>query len=221
MITHRAARLWLIGGGVAVALILLAGWLMFVSPQHSQTSKTNAQLTSAKLQDDALRQRLADLAAENKNVAKYTAALAREQAALPGNDGLPDFLRQLQTIGTSTLVTVAQLSASAPGPVAAAAPTGTAQASTTQVAATAPSGIYAIPISLSVTGTTDHVIQFVQQLQEVQPRAVLVTQATLGQGASSAPGGGGTSLQLSMEAFVAATPAATAATPVAAPTSGS
>ena len=197
MAVHQTQKLWTAGGVVAVALIALLGWLMFISPANSQTSAANAQKNTVQLQNDALQARLNALAVQNKHLATFEAALTQAHAALPSSDGLANFLRELQTLGNSTLVKVTNVSVSNPLPA-----TGNAAATPT-TGATTPTGIYEIPITVQASGSEQYLNQFLNQLQEVQPRAVLITQASLGAGTQSTNvATGQNTLQLTMNAFV-------------------
>jgi len=55
-----------------------------------------------------------------------------------------------------------------------------------------------------VAGSPDQLGAFLDQLQSVQPRAVLISQATLSQPAATSGTNGRSQLQLTMNAFVAA-----------------
>ena len=204
------AKAWMFLGGIGVVLILLVGWLMFVSPARDDTAQAQAQAATARTQDEALQARLTQLGHENKSLPSYQRALASAQAALPNGDGMANFLRELQNLGNSTLVKVTNLAVSAPVVAGAAGQTPQAQpvngvapsASASSSAAPAPSA-YAIPITLSATGSVEHLNAFLNQLQQVQPRAVLITQSSLGIGNNAAAGTVETTLTLTMDAFVA------------------
>jgi hypothetical protein len=97
----------------------------------------------------------------------------------------------------------AQPSTSAPAPGGA---TSTAPGGATNTGATNPMQIYALPITADVSGSPAALGRFLDQLQRVQPRAVLITQLTEKAATSAQNGhavGGSTSLTLSMQAFVA------------------
>jgi hypothetical protein len=113
---------------------------------------------------------------------------------------------------------------------AAAAGTAAASSATASSAAPAPAGagsvgaspaagpqIYSLAITANVTGSPAALNKFLQQLQAVQPRAVLITQITEGSGVpvTGAKASATTTLQLTMQAFVA--PPAVVVAPSAAP----
>jgi hypothetical protein len=114
-------------------------------------------------------------------------------------------------------VPVAGAEASPGETTAAAEPTPTA----TTVAATpgAPTSlVYSLDISATVTGSPTALITFLDQLQSVQPRAVLITKITEAAATSDngGPAGNSMTLQLTMQAYVAPdTPAATPSVSVA------
>jgi Tfp pilus assembly protein PilO len=214
-------RLWWIAGVLGAFVLILIGWFFLISPQRSSTSNVDNQVAAARQRNAGLQSRIDSLRAQNAQLAKYQASLHRAQLALPSESGLSDFLRTLQAIGTHTSTDVQALTVGAP--VAITAPTttpGNPAATTTAPAAPAAgtppaatgTGVYGLPISAQVTGSPAALGQFLQQLQAVQPRAVLITK--LLEGTGPVAGGGsattGTTLQLTMQAFVAP-----AATPVA------
>ncbi|MDT4903579.1 MAG: hypothetical protein QOH52_1595 [Pseudonocardiales bacterium] len=210
-------RLWLIGGGIVGALMVLIGYFFFISPQRSQTSDVNSQAATARQEAATLQAHINTLRAQNKQLAKYRVELAAAQRALPSTSGLSDFLRTLQSLGNSTQTTVQMLTVGPPtdvSVVAANTPTGTTAPSTPapSPSAAAPGatsgtpvtgGVYGLSISTSISGTAAALNNFLAQLQAVQPRAVLITQLTEGDTTTSGSGSkSGTTLQLTMQAFV-------------------
>lgn len=215
----QAERLWLIGGAIVAAALVLLGYVVFIGPQRSSTSDVNTQLSSAQTQNSALQSRLRALHAENANQAKYMAELAAARAALPSTSGISDFVRSLQAMGNATGTAVTAVTVGAPtavaAPVATPAPGATsaapAPAAAPGAAAASPATVYSMAITGQVSGSARGLDAFLQQLQAVQPRAVLVTSITESAagaaGAGGAPGAkpvaGDTTLSLVMQAFVA------------------
>jgi Tfp pilus assembly protein PilO len=207
MFRSQAERLWILGGLVAGLLMLLIGYTMFISPQNSSTSSARSEVSAAQLQNLKLQARIGVLRSEYTQLPKYQSDVRIAQLALPSTSGLPDFLRTLQSIGSSTATNVSALTVGAPtdvSTVAASLPAASAGASS----AGSVGRVFAIPITAQVSGTTSQLDQFLTQLQSVQPRAVLISQLVEGDGTSSAQGSSGTiragsSLQLTMQAFVA------------------
>ena len=218
----QAERLWMIGGGLVAFVLFLIGYFFFISPQRSETGNVDSQVATAHQQNQALQHRIDLLREENKNLAGYQAKLGQARLALPQASGLSDFLRSLQALGSATLTDVTGLTVGVPkdvSAVAAAQPTTGATAAAPAPAATADPNaagstpgavgpaIFALPITATVSGSPSSLEKFLDQLQNVQPRAVLITGITEG-GATSgsattnvAPGK--TLLQLTMYAFVA------------------
>jgi hypothetical protein len=218
----QTERLWMISGGLIAFILLLIGYFFLISPQRSNTASVQADVAAAKQQNRVLAARIEALREQNKNMASYAADLAKARLALPSTSGIPDFLRALQSLGSATQTQLTALSVAPPTNVLAqqvtnpdmtattsAAPSPTSSPSPNAtvpggVAAPATSPLYALPITATVTGSSSALIKFLDQLQAVQPRAVLITQVVEGdaQGATG-PVKDQMSLQLTMNAFVA------------------
>ena len=214
-------RLWWIAGVLGAFVLILIGWFFLISPQRSSTSGIDERVSAARQQNAALQTRIDDLRAQNAHLAKYQADLHQAQLALPSESGLSDFLRTLQKIGDTTGTDVQALTVAAP--VAIASPTASGTAAKTPPPAPAavpgaapnPAAVYGLPITAQVTGSPLALGRFLEQLQAVQPRAVLITKLIEGTGPVAGAKIAGTSLQLTMQAFVAP---GTGAAPTSAPT---
>ncbi len=213
----QAERLWLIGGGLVAFLMILIGFFLVISPQRSETSKVDSQVKEARLQNVVLQHRIDSLRQQNKDLAKYRADLATAKLALPSTSGVSDFLRSLQALGTKTGTNVTSLTVGQPVDASAvlnaAAPNVTgAKPAAPAAPAAVPAGsapvatVYGLAISAQVSGSPVALNKFLQELQQVQPRAVLITQIVETDGVKGGTGSAaGPTLQLTMQAFVAPT----------------
>ncbi|MEU4244022.1 type 4a pilus biogenesis protein PilO [Actinoplanes sp. NPDC026619] len=154
-------RLWLLGGVVAIVVIVVATFLLAIKPIYTEKSDLQSQSADQDLQLVELKHQLSDLQAKAKNIATYEAQLKVKQAALPENYDLPAYLRSLQTSEKSVTVSV-----NAVGVSAAQVITG----STT---------VYSVPITLTVTGPPANISKVLKQFQTAQTRAVLITSVDL------------------------------------------
>jgi type IV pilus assembly protein PilO len=219
-------RLWVLGAAVVALLLLLIGYMMFISPQNSKTNSARSELSTAKMTNARLEARIAALREQAKDLPKYEADLKAAQLALPSTSGLPDFLRSLQSIGNATLTNVASLAvgnptdvtnvagASSPSTSSSSSSSSNSSSSSTSRPSSSNGGlhVFALPITAQVTGSVSALDAFLTQLQTVQPRAVLISQLTESQGTngaasgtSGASGAGATALELTMQAYVAPT----------------
>ena len=191
-------RLWVPAGILVAALLALSGWLLVVSPVRDDASALRSQAGTASTQVDTLRSQLATLEAEQADFPRYRAELEAARAALPTTTALPDFLRRLQQIGTVAGVEVTTLTAQAPTAIdAAGAPAAAA-------AGAAPASLYQVAVTVAARGGYDNLTSFVRQLQQVQPRAVLVSNVAEQSTADSA------TLTVTLSAFFAPDGGATA-----------
>jgi Tfp pilus assembly protein PilO len=187
---RNTARVWMIAGAAAIVLLIVAGWFLLISPKFTKADDVRTQIDDTDTQLIGLRKKIAGLEAQKARLSTYKAALQANQQALPSTPAVPDFLRQLQDAGSATRVKVNGVSVAPPAQV-----TGVA-------------GVWQLPITLTAQGDPNNLGAFLNQLQAVQPRAVLVQTANLtqsaGTGASDASGySGKASLNLSLFAFVA------------------
>ena len=240
----RRDRMWVVGGVLAGLLGLALGWFLLISPQNTHTNDVRGRGDDAQTQNLTLLHKIAVLGRDNANLPQFVAALQQAQLALPGSSGMSDFLRTLQGLGDRTQAQVSALTVSPPVEVGAGGAAGgatgggaaggsaTGGAATNSAAPTAtpkpssspkPGGflahIYALPLTAQVSGTNAHLSDFLDQLQRVQPRAVLITQLQLAPSvvSSGANASGPVTLQLTMQVFVAPT-SATVAGQLSAPT---
>jgi hypothetical protein len=230
----QTEKLWLFGTAIVGFVLILIGYFFFIGPQRDQTDQVGNQIATAQIQNDTLQARIVSLNAQNAKLASYQQELKTAQLALPATSGMPAFLRTLQSIGNATSTSLSSLSVGQAAPlvpVVASTPTDTSSASpsptpTTTVTAPAGPAIYFIPITATATGSSAQLSAFLTQLQSVQPRAVLITQIVQGgttplATTTTKAGGGLTSLQLTMQAFVAPVAAVAPATAVPSPTASS
>jgi len=108
MTSTSSQRVWLIGGALAGLLMVVVGYFFVIAPKRSETSSVNGQLASVRMSNTTLESKIALLAAQNKNLAKYEAALATEQKALPATPDLSSLLKSIQDLGAQTLVDVSE-----------------------------------------------------------------------------------------------------------------
>jgi Tfp pilus assembly protein PilO len=213
-------KLWLGAGAVVGAVLVVVGYFLLISPQQSETSSVRAQVVSAQDRNNAAKAKIAILQTQNAQLNSYLADVQQAKLALPDTSGLPDFLRTLQSIGAATQTSITSLTVGQPQDLSTAqgfpgiASTATrgkpanGSSGTTGSATTASTGkVYGLSITLTVSGSTARLTEFLKQLQSVQPRAVLIS--TLNETSNNAGSSkGDTTLSLNMAAFVAPASAA-------------
>ncbi|GAA0489259.1 hypothetical protein Ade02nite_73460 [Paractinoplanes deccanensis] len=161
MDARRSNQIWLAGGAAAIVLLVLASWLLLISPKLSEADSVQAEAEDVNIQLLRLNKEVSTLAAQDKKKSTYQAAVDDLADNLPESYGEPDFLRMLQTTGTATNVAVSGFTA------------GNAQASTTVTTA------FEMPIALTAKGTQANIDRFLVRLQDVQDRAVLLKSVSL------------------------------------------
>lgn len=197
--------------------IVVASWFLAINPTLSAASEVRAQTTQVKSQNDALAVKVAKLKADFAKLDDYKSQLTAMRKQIPTTAELSDYLRQLDGIAAAHAVTVTAVApgsptavvakaAQAPAPAPAATATPTPGASATPVptaapnagaaaagaaaASAIPAGFTDIPLSVTVLGSYDNTLAFLNDLQSATPRLFLVSGFTAtGQQDAAAAGG--------------------------------
>lgn len=200
----RTDQRWAIGGALGAVVLLAVSWFFLIGPQYDETASLDDQTAAAEVRVVTLQRKLVELRQQQLEKDEYQAQLVRDRQALPTEAGMADFLRQLEETGAKTGVAVTGLVVGAPTKV-----TGVNVQ------------ILAMPVTMIASGTSENLTRFLDHLQQVQPRAVLINSL------NAVPDGFGDSLSeavaltLSMQVFVAPPAGAPATTaPAGAPATG-
>jgi Tfp pilus assembly protein PilO len=178
-------HLWLLGGVLGATLLFVVTYFFIVGPQREETSSLRDQAAQSEEQFASLQRRIRTLRDQNDELTRYKQELEKARQALPTTPSMSDLLRELQVAGDETGVAVGSLTIG------------------NAVEVVGISSVYALPLSLSVTGTVPKLNAFLDQLQKIQPRALLVSTAVLTGGDNSGSDKKATTLALTMQAFVA------------------
>jgi Tfp pilus assembly protein PilO len=154
-------RLWLLGGVVAIVVIVAATFLLAIKPIYTEKAELQDQAEDQGIQLVELRHQLSDLETQAKNSAAYEAQLATKDAALPEKYELTNYLRDLQTSEKSVTVSVDSVGISEPKTVSGS------------------TSVYSVPVSLTVSGKPAAISKVIKRLQTVQSRAALITSVNL------------------------------------------
>lgn len=206
---------WIVGTSV-VAIALAAGaWFGLIAPTLVDAGDQRTAAADQRERNELLEMQLARLKADAKNLERYQADLAAIQAKVPSTAGLAELTRQLDSVATSTGVTIVDVSPGTPSafvvpgepspePTAtesapssgseAATPTAEPTTATTDGTATgtagAADGLFTTPLSVTSVGTYDQTTAFLDALQQLMPRLFVVSQvSTSSLDAAAAQGG--------------------------------
>ncbi|HKT04238.1 MAG TPA: hypothetical protein VJT31_32335 [Rugosimonospora sp.] len=181
---RQSDRVWLAGGGAVAVLLLVFTWFFLVSPQHDQAGTLHAQTAAVQDKVTELRRRLTQLRQQNAKLSVYKQQLTTLQAALPSQPGLSAFLRQVQSAGDTAAVTVTNVDVGLPTAI-----TGDNQA-------------YALQVAVSADGLEPALELLLDQLQRVQPRAVLVSSVATAASTRAGVKAGTMTMTATMQVFV-------------------
>jgi Tfp pilus assembly protein PilO len=229
---RASARIWTLAGIAACTLAMLIAWVVVVAPKQAKAGDKWAEADAAATQADALRARTVALEKQFADVDARRAELATKREALPEQNALEDLLRALNDAAAATGVRVEDVIPTEPidlteqlhpaPPVvtttegsesSAPSTSGTPSAGSAATAASA-FPVYALPVTVRVSGKLADVEAFLRVAQSQQPRAMLFSSLSI------VPQVGSTTFQeyvvLSAETRVFVSPVQTAAAAAAA-----
>ncbi|TFD87776.1 type 4a pilus biogenesis protein PilO [Cryobacterium serini] len=187
---------WLVGAMLIIALVVLAGFTLGISPKLEEVSATRATRTAALAQNEVYELQLAALQRQFDGLETVQDELAVLRAAIPEGAALPAFIGQLDAIAGRTSVTVTEFSSADAMPYLPVVPDASAPDSTAPgtdgAGSAAPSPLVtaenfiAVPVTISVAGGFDAVLEFLDGVQNAQ-RLMTVTSFSSGMPSADTP----------------------------------
>ncbi|WP_174722242.1 hypothetical protein [Cryobacterium lyxosi] len=211
---------WLVGAMLVIAIVVMAGFTLGISPKLEEVGVARATRTAALAQNEAYELQLAALQREFDGLETVQDELAVLRAAIPEGAALPAFIGQLDAIAGRTSVTVTEFTSADAMPYVPVVPAPDATApdatepDTTEPDATVPDAtvpdatapdtdtdgagsaapsplvtaenFIAVPVTISVTGSFDAVLDFLEGLQNGQ-RLMTVTSFSSGTPSADVP----------------------------------
>lgn len=176
-------RQWMLLTALGTVVVLVAGFMFLVKPEHKKAHDLTAQATTIAHETDSLKVTLAQLVTEKAGLAAEQAKLRSVQQKLPAGPQLPALTRALDKAAKSAGVELVNVSPSAPAANSSAT---TTSATKTSAAGSAAAGtaaastptVDAIPVVLSVSGSYFNLEKFLDNLEGMQ-RALLVDGFTI------------------------------------------
>jgi hypothetical protein len=185
-------RLWMIGGAIVIVAILAIGYFLVITPKIGEGDQTALQVQQAAQQQESTQSDLAKLQGQYKNLAALTAKLNSLEIAVPGSPDASDFTEELAAFQTASGAKISEITfgegeaatpALAPVPASTASPTPTptpaattapTTTTTTTTNAPTPGAVYAVAVSIKLTGKPDTIVAF-SKLAQAGPRYFLAT----------------------------------------------
>lgn len=197
---------WVIGTAFVSILILVLAWMVGVGPQMETAQQARDDAERVEMQNVAHQRRLNELREQFQHLDEYKAEIAEIAVQLPPEDGEPAFIREIAAAAASAGVFVVSVVNDSPESVFADAPVepepaaeeaeetegedaAEEEAPTGTPQVTGIDGFVAVPFSITVLGTYDATVRFVELAQQFQ-RLFVVTGFTVEGQRPSAPAGG-------------------------------
>ena len=216
-ITMPKTAPWVVGATLASLVIIGLVWMFGISPQLDAASQARADADMVELQNIGHAARLDLLREQSEHLDEYKAELAAIAVQIPPEDGEPAFLREIDRAATATGAFIVKVTTEAatvvapPAEAAATDPNAGATAPTDEAAEPAPTpeggateeppaevepvpmgidGFVAIPFTITVLGSYDKTVAFVEAAQQSFQRLFVVTGFTVKGQPASPPAGG-------------------------------
>lgn len=222
-------RTWVVLTAFVVLAVLAGGWFLLVSPKRAAAADLRTQAAAQRSSVAQLRVQLATLHAQEQGLPAQKDKLAAVLAKLPSAAAVPDLIRSLAAVSTTSGVELVSFTPGALAPLAApaavartapsaASTTASATAEPAVSAAAAPAGptngVQVLPLTIQVVGGYANLERYLNELESAS-RAVRVTGLSVAPGSSpvqraTAPGAlDGSSLTVSVtaQAYVYTPPA--------------
>lgn len=187
---------WIAGTAVLAALVAAGAWFVVIQPTLADAETQRQTASDQRDHNDVLKMQIAKLKAEYAHIDDYRNEIADLRTKIPTVGDLAEVTREIQTTATAAGVTISVLEPGTPAefapPATAAEPTPTptptdtasssdaqdtspdSSASTSTQAETGVSGMYTIPLSVTVLGTYDQTVSFLDALQQQMPRLFVI-----------------------------------------------
>jgi type IV pilus assembly protein PilO len=202
-------RKWSALAVVLIAAIFAASWFLLISPKRGEAADLRDQTVTQQEANARLQQQLQVLQAQQQDLPKQRAVLAKLRTQIPDNPALPSLIRDLTAAGRKVGVSLDTLAPAEPTAVVPPVPvapvtttettdggtegastdgaTSTADAATAAdtVAPMAPATtLFQVPLTMNVTGSYFELEQFLNKLEGLK-RSLLVSGFTISEAKDS------------------------------------
>ncbi len=163
----KGNRLWALGSIAAIAVIVVLGWVLGLSPKLAEAELAIAQQQTVDQQNLIQEAALVTLREQNDNIDELTADLEDLHKQIPATQEVDVFIDSAQRAAAAAGVVIMRLVAAEAGEYGA-APVGEGQPvpEAGPVEGTpAPTGLYTIALDIEVKGTPEAVIRFSELMQ--------------------------------------------------------
>jgi Tfp pilus assembly protein PilO len=206
MKTTSNARSLVLLTALGAIVIIAAAWLLLISPTLANASEANAQAAQQESANANTEVEVNKLRQQYANIDEYQSQLTTLQQQIPTDPGYADLQRLFAAVAEENSVVITSLefgsaleletsnvaedgeaddSAVTTDPEAEG---GSAPADGDSTGTTAAGNLYGIPVSISVLGKYDDVMNTLKELQTMDGRIVLITNVTLSTATAPAPG---------------------------------
>ena len=213
-----SAASWIAGTVIVSLLLAVATWFLVISPKQDDIDAIKLETTNVKSQNELTEMKIAVLRKQFEHLDEYKAELAAIQVQIPTSAQLAEYTKEAAAAAEANQVT---LMSWAPGVPLSVVPVVSLDPAAEAGALPEVPGFVAVPVAMTVVGTYQNSLNFLESLQTGTQRLFLVTTLDgTAQAEGEAAGGrpatvaGDMELTVNGYAYVLADPYATDVPPV-------
>lgn len=163
-------RLWVVGAIAAIAVIVIGGWLLVVSPKLAEGDLAASQQVDVESLNATQQAQVALLREQSGKLDQLKTDLAELQKAIPASQKVDEFIDAVQGAADTAGVVLTKVEAGEAGPygitLVTDGTTPTPPVDGAPAAPTAPDDAFTVGVTIVATGTPDAVIRFSKLVQE-------------------------------------------------------
>lgn len=169
----KGNRIWLLGTVAVIAVVVVIGWLLGISPKLAEADAATSQIADVNAQNAVHEATLAQLKEQYESLDELKADLAEMRKEIPSLQPTDEFVNWISASAQAATVFIKKITIGEPNVYGTAslaegqAPAPVLEGEEAPVASgpAAPEGVYTIPVQIEVTGSAANIIVFSKLMQ--------------------------------------------------------
>lgn len=167
-----SAASWIAGTVIVSLLLAVATWFLVISPKQDDIDAIKLETTNVKSQNELTEMKIAVLRKQFERLDEYKAALATIQLQIPTTAQLAEYTKEAAAAAEANQVTVMSWN---PGVPLSVVPVVSLDPGAEATALPEVPGFVAVPVAMTVVGTYQNSLNFLESLQTGTQRLFLIT----------------------------------------------
>ena len=169
----KGNRIWLLGTVAVIAIVVVIGWLLGISPKLAEADAATSQLADVNTQNSVHEATLGQLKQQYEDLDELKAELAEVRKQIPSLQSADGFIDWVGASAQAATVFIKKITIAEPNPYGTtplaegqeAPPVPEGDEAPVPSGPTAPEGVFTIPVQIEVTGSAANIIVFSKLVQ--------------------------------------------------------